>query len=163
MSCLSFCMEPLANDKANVSQGGSLWPMSLTNVFDQCLWPIVPASHPPNPLQHVSNAEVRRRTGCPPLSETIRSRRLCLFGHMACWPRNWSLPCSSCRHQQPSTRLEKTERTSDTYRDLLRWPEVMQHGPPLCLALCTGPKCMEHTCADSYSTVWGPLLMMVNR
>jgi len=33
--------------------------------------------------QHVSNAEVRRRTGCTPLSETIRSRWLCLFGHIA--------------------------------------------------------------------------------
>jgi len=33
--------------------------------------------------QHVTDAEVRRRTGCPPLSETIRFRRLRLFGHIA--------------------------------------------------------------------------------
>jgi len=31
----------------------------------------------------VSNAEVKRRTGCQPLSEFIRSRRLRLFGHIA--------------------------------------------------------------------------------
>lgn len=33
--------------------------------------------------QHVTNTEVRRRTGCLPLSEVIRSRRLRLFGHVA--------------------------------------------------------------------------------
>src|SRR6218665_2423096 len=33
--------------------------------------------------QHVTNAEVRRRTGCLPLSEIIRSRRLNWFGHVA--------------------------------------------------------------------------------
>ena len=33
--------------------------------------------------QHVTNTEVRHRTGCPPLSDTIRSRRLRLFGHVA--------------------------------------------------------------------------------
>src|SRR6218665_4005130 len=33
--------------------------------------------------QHVTNAEVRRRTGCLPLSEFIRSRRLSWFGHVA--------------------------------------------------------------------------------
>ena len=38
---------------------------------------------PPNKNLHALNAEVRRRTGCPPLSETIRSRRLCLLGHIA--------------------------------------------------------------------------------
>src|SRR6218665_3029736 len=33
--------------------------------------------------QHVTNAEVRRRTGCLPLSEITRSRRLNWFGHVA--------------------------------------------------------------------------------
>ena len=33
--------------------------------------------------QHVSNHEVRRRTGCIPASEIIQSRRLKLFGHTA--------------------------------------------------------------------------------
>jgi len=36
-----------------------------------------------NYSQLASNAEVRRRTDCPLLSETIRSRRLRLFGHIA--------------------------------------------------------------------------------
>jgi hypothetical protein len=38
-----------------------------------------------NFIQHVTIVEVRRRTGCPqPLSDIIRSRRLRLFGHIAC-------------------------------------------------------------------------------
>src|SRR6218665_355578 len=37
--------------------------------------------------QHVTNAEVRRRTGCLPLSEIIHSRRLNWFGHVA-----WASP-----------------------------------------------------------------------
>jgi len=34
--------------------------------------------------RHVSNAEVRRTTGCSPLSHLVTNRRLRLFGHIAC-------------------------------------------------------------------------------
>jgi len=34
--------------------------------------------------RHVSNAEVRRTTGCSPLSQLVNNRRLRLFGHIAC-------------------------------------------------------------------------------
>jgi len=33
--------------------------------------------------RHVSNAEVRRTTGCSPLSHLVTNRRLRLFGHIA--------------------------------------------------------------------------------
>jgi len=33
--------------------------------------------------RHVSNAEVRRTTGCSPLSHLVTNRRLWLFGHIA--------------------------------------------------------------------------------
>jgi len=90
-------------------------------------------SHNPYPL-HSANAEVRRRTGCPPLSETIR--RIRLFGHI----ERAGQEMDHCRYQQPSTGLEKAKR----------------------MASSTGPKLMEQTCsADSYVTVWGPLLMMM--
>jgi len=32
---------------------------------------------------HVTNAEVRNRTGCVPATDIIRSKRLTLFGHIA--------------------------------------------------------------------------------
>ena len=35
------------------------------------------------PFRHVSNAEVRRTTGCSPLSHLVTNRRLRLFGHIA--------------------------------------------------------------------------------
>ena len=35
------------------------------------------------PVSHVTNYEVRRRTGQPLLSHTVRTRRLKLFGHVA--------------------------------------------------------------------------------
>src|SRR6218665_2861851 len=39
--------------------------------------------------KHVTNAEVHRRTGCLPLSEIIRSRRLSLFRHVAGASPEW--------------------------------------------------------------------------
>ena len=62
----------LYSDKGHVSHGG-------------CLRPVLPAPHISiHYSQHVTNVEVRRRTGCSPLSETIRSiRRLRLFGRIA--------------------------------------------------------------------------------
>jgi len=50
--------------------------MSLTN--GACLRRILRIHY----SQHVSNAEVRRCTDFPPLSDTIRSKRLRLFGHI---------------------------------------------------------------------------------
>jgi len=32
--------------------------------------------------QHVTNAEIRRQTASIPVSDMIRRRRLCLFGHV---------------------------------------------------------------------------------
>src|SRR6218665_3949891 len=40
-------------------------------------------------IQHVTNAGVRRRAGCLPLSEIIRSRRLSWFGHVARLAQSW--------------------------------------------------------------------------
>jgi len=51
-----------------------------------CLWPMVSSAHPEHHLAgacNVTNFEVRRRTGQPVLSDTVRTRRLKLFGHVA--------------------------------------------------------------------------------
>ena len=66
--------------------GAETWTMTTAmsakvDAFDQwCLRHILRIHY----SQHVANAEVRRRTGCPPLSETIRSRRLRLFCRIVC-------------------------------------------------------------------------------
>jgi len=52
---------------------------------------------------HVSNAEVRRTTGCSPLSHLVTNRRLRLFGRIAS-----SLP--------RRTTIEPLQRVSDKYR-----------------------------------------------
>ena len=71
---------------------------------------------------HITNEEVRRRTGCPILSETLRSRRLRLFGHFArcdpCMdhgralraiiaglPADWRRPRGRLRHTWTRTML----------------------------------------------------------
>ena len=65
--------------------GAETWTMTKAmsdkvDAFDQwCLRRILRIDY----RKHVTNAEVRGRTGCPPVSEVIRSRRLRLFGHIA--------------------------------------------------------------------------------
>jgi len=65
--------------------GAEPWTMTKAmsakvDAFDQwCLHHIFRIRY----SQHVSNTETRSRTGCPPLFETIRSRRLRLDGHIA--------------------------------------------------------------------------------
>ena len=54
--------------------------------------------------ERVTNFEVRRRTGQPLLSDTVRTRRLKLFGHVARADR--SFPCSTSLHIARSKELE---------------------------------------------------------
>jgi len=46
---------------------------------------MVSASHPirVHYSHHISNCEIRNRTGCTPATDIIRHRRLQLFGHIA--------------------------------------------------------------------------------
>jgi hypothetical protein len=102
--------------------GAETWSMTKAmsakvDAFDQwCLRRILRILY----SQHVTNAEIRRRTGCPPLSETIRSRRLRLFGHSPRWSGNGSLPSPPCFHLRSSTRLEEAERASSADLDAYR-------------------------------------------
>jgi len=65
--------------------GADTWSMTVASsrrldAFDQwCLRPIV---HIPY-TAHITNEEVRRRTGQPPVTSVIAKRRLRLFGHLA--------------------------------------------------------------------------------
>ena len=52
----------------------------------RCIWPMVssPYSRPTYPYTaHITNEEVRSRTGQPPVTLVIDKRRLHLFGHLA--------------------------------------------------------------------------------
>jgi len=130
-ACIFVWSRDLDNNKGNVSQGG--------------LWPMVPASHPPYPLQSARvqgrSEEVSRRTGCPPLSETILSRRLRLFGHIA---RAGPEMYHCVLFMPPSITLHGITLTSSL-------PGI-KHRTKMCGAgLC------RH-----YAPVQGPLLMIMN-
>ena len=58
--------------------------------------------------RHVSNAEVRRTTGCSPLSHLVTNRRLRLFGHIAC-----SSPCEDHYRAKGSVYPTSTARLED--------------------------------------------------
>ena len=66
--------------------------------------------------RHVLNAEVRRTTGCSPLSHLVTKRRLRLFGHIArSSPRedhNWAL--AACIRQVPPDWKRPARRPSHT-------------------------------------------------
>jgi len=132
-ACLFVRSRELDNNKGNVSEG-------------RCLLPMVPVSHPPNPLQ---SARVQRRSQpSHRLSTSVRDHQfhtVRLFGHIA-----RAVPgMHHCRHQQPSTGLEKTERTPGTHQLRPTWSHVTlastlpgiehkteMHGTDLCRQLC---------------------------
>jgi len=59
---------------------------------------------------------VRRRTGQPLLSDTVRIRRLKLFGHVARAEKSRrSFPCSTSLHIACPKELEAASRSSKTY------------------------------------------------
>jgi len=64
--------------------------------------------------RHVSNAEVRRTTGCSPLSHLVTNRRLRLFGHIArSSPReDHHRALAVCIRQVPSDRERPAGRPS---------------------------------------------------
>jgi len=61
--------------------------------------------------RHVSNAEVRRTTGCSPLSHLVTNRRLRLFGHIArSSPRkDHHQVLAACIRQVPPTGSDQQE------------------------------------------------------
>jgi len=139
--------------------------MSAKYAFDQwCL----PASHPPNPLQSTRVQRISEAshsgTGCPLLSETIRSRRLRLFGHVAhavpkmdhCralyavinnrqrdWKRRRGHPPHTWTHTVEADL--KSSNIASTQPGI--WHRTNMHGANFCRQLCP---------------VRGPLLMMIN-
>jgi len=132
--------------------------------------------------QHVSDAEVRRHTVCPPLSDTIRSRRLRLVGYIARvgpeinhhralhdatnqlinnpprdWKRRRGKPAPTWTRHLPGPALLRPTWSHVTLASTL--------GLYL-MASSAGPKYMEQTCADSYAPaslgpVWSPLLIII--
>jgi len=66
--------------------------------------------------RHVSNAEVKRTTGCLPLSHLVTNRRLRLFGHIACSsPReDHHRALAACIQQVPPDWKQPTGRPSHT-------------------------------------------------
>ena len=76
-----------------------------------CMIPRIPYT------RHVSNAEVRRTTGCSPLPHLVTNRRLRLFGHIA-----RSSPCkdhhralAACIRQVPPDWKRPAGRPSHTW------------------------------------------------
>jgi len=70
---------------------------------------MVPASHTQYPLQsarvqHRSEASHRLSTS---VQDYLFQKTSLVWSYSTCWPGNGSLPCSLCRRQQPSTRLER--------------------------------------------------------
>src|SRR6218665_1721173 len=99
---------------------------------------------------HVTNAEVRRRTGCLPLSEIIRSRRLNWFGHVArASPElDHRRALYAAVHGQPRDWKRRRGRPAHT------WPFLR-------LAPSAGLDGLEWTHSDSHAPEWGSLLMMM--
>jgi len=67
--------------------------------------------------RHVSNAEVRRTTGCSPLSHLVTNRRLWLFGHIArSSPReDHRRALAACIRRVPPDWKRPTGRPSHTW------------------------------------------------
>ena len=70
--------------------------------------------------ERVNNFEVHRHTGQPLLSDTVRTRRLKLFGHVAQDDKSEnhvsrSFPCSTSLHIARSKELEAASRSSKIY------------------------------------------------
>ena len=95
--------------------GADTWSMTVASsrrldAFDQwCLRRIV---HIPC-TAHITNEEVRRRTGQPPVTSVISKRRLRLFGHLArSRPITRPLAHSSSSHQSSSSGLATPGRST---------------------------------------------------
>jgi len=98
------------------------YPLSRLDAFDK--WALRKILRIPYPsihvylyTRHVSNAEVRRTTGCSPLSHLVSDRRLRLFGHIArSSPReDHHRALAACIRQVPSDWKRPAGRPSHTW------------------------------------------------
>jgi len=109
----------VAKQHDNINNNNVLSGLVEENIdaFDQlCLRRILKITW----LEHVTNFEVRRRTGQPLLSDTVRTRRLKLFGQST-WLGRTSLKIipvlykPACICDAHSKELEAESRSSKTY------------------------------------------------
>ena len=118
---------------------------------------------------HVTNEEVRRRTGQPPVTSTIVSRRLRLFGHIARADPSGPSQDHSRALQAAINRLptDWRRRRGRPRRTWLRTIEsdlqaaTDQSWPQLCVASRTRSLQMAFSCGDGYAHRWACHLMMM--